>query len=79
MVEAIFRALEAGLSLWHTKEKRKYQDKLISLREDWYEEWNKTDSERSDAVLDNIERELRILVDSFASEVTRTNSEAVQG
>jgi hypothetical protein len=69
MVTALFQALAAGLKLWQSKESRKYLDRLIELKEDYYEEYNKDPARRSDAVLDNIERELRILTESFAAGV----------
>ena len=70
MIEALIKSLEIGLGLWASKDKRKYLDKLIRLKEDFYEEFNKPDDERSDAVIDNIKLELRILTEAFASQVT---------
>lgn len=74
MIDSIFKLLGAGLSLWDTKEKTKYQDKFIKLKKDWYEEYNKADNERSDAVLDNILFELNLLCNSFAAQVGNENS-----
>lgn len=73
MIELIFKILGTGLSLWETKEKTKYQDKYIALKRAYYEELNKPDEERSDAVLDNLEFELRILCNSFSTEVGSKN------
>lgn len=67
MVASLFKALASGLSLWESKEARKYQDKLIKLKKDYYEEYNRQDPDM--AVLDNLRFELRILCDSFNSEV----------
>jgi len=74
MFEALLTVLGAGLSIWEHKEKTKYVDKLMSLKRDWYEEYNKPDHIRSDAALDNIEFELRVLSLGFASEVGAKNS-----
>lgn len=69
MVEAIFQALAAGLSLWKSIEQRKYIDKLASLKRDYREETSKDPSLRSDAILDNIEFEVKLLANSFALSV----------
>ena len=65
MISLIFDVLKVGLGLWQSKEKRKYMDKLLALKRDYYEEYNKED--RDDAVLDNLEFELKLLSDSFIS------------
>lgn len=67
MLEILFKVLGAGLSIWDSKEKTKYTDQLIQLKKDFYEEFNKGPGHRSNAVLDNIERELLILAEVFAS------------
>lgn len=69
MVTALFQALATGLSIWESTEKRKYLDRLMGLERDYYAEFNKDPSQRSDAVLDNIERELLILNNAFSSSV----------
>lgn len=71
MVSSLIKALVTGLSLWQSKESRKYKDKLIKLNKEYWREYNK---ERSDmAVLDNIEFELRLLSQAFYSEVGAKN------
>ena len=67
MIEAIFKTLAAGLTLWNSKEKSKYIDKLYKTKKAWYEEYNKDNPD--DAILDNLEHELCILADAFASKV----------
>jgi hypothetical protein len=57
--------LEQGLKLWNTKEGRKYLDRVIKLKKEWYEEFNRSD--RSQLALDNISRELRIIAETFAN------------
>lgn len=71
MFASLVGALEAGLSLWKSKESRKYIDKVTNLKRDYYEEDNK---ERPDmALLDNIEFELRLVSESFGSQVRKQN------
>lgn len=69
MFASLAKALGAGLSLWEHKEANKYRDKLMQLKKDYREEYSKPLTERSDAVLDGLEFELRVLCDSFASTV----------
>ncbi len=67
MFLALVGVLEAALRLWDDKEKHKYQDKLLALKKAYYEEYNKNPERRSDAVLDNLDFELRILSSGFVS------------
>lgn len=69
MIGSIISLLGAGLSLWNVKEKTKYQDKFLELKRRIYEVENMPDESRSDAELDNLYFELKILADSFASQV----------
>lgn len=73
MIQVIFNVLQAALQLWENKEKTKYVDKLISLRKSYHEEINKSPDTRSDAVLDDIEFELRVLSIAFSTTVTGSN------
>ena len=67
MLETIFQALATGLSLWQSKEGRKYLDRLIELKREYYAEFNK--KRPDDAVLDNITLELQHISSSFAQAV----------
>ncbi len=69
MILQIISLLSAGLTLWSDKEKNKYIDKLIELKKKYYEESNKLEADRDDAVMDNILFELKILSDSFVTSV----------
>lgn len=71
MFESLAKALAAGLSLWESKEKNKYIDRLEKAKREYREEFNKAPADRSDAVLDNLEFELRIITDSFAAASAR--------
>lgn len=75
MFEAILGVLQAGLSLWGGLEKDKYLSKLLNLREQYYAEFNKPSDQRSDAVLDNLEFELRLLANGFATSVGTSNAQ----
>ena len=76
MFESLATALAAGLSIWAHKEKHKYVDRLMDLRKRHYEEYNKLDDYRSDAVLDNLEFELRVLASAFSTAVGEKNPAA---
>lgn len=72
-MDALFGLFEAGLILWNTKESNKYRDEYIRLNKAYYEEYNKTMDFRSDAVLDNLQFQLRVLAIAFASDVRKSN------
>lgn len=74
MIPLLFKTLFAGLTLWNTKEARKYRDEIIKLKRDWYEEFNKPDNEIDHSVLDNVEFELRIIGEAFATEVGKQDA-----
>jgi len=65
LTSLLFKTLLTGLSLWKNKDSRKYVDRVIQLKKDWYEEYNK--ELQDDSVLDNIEYELRTIVETFSS------------
>lgn len=69
MLELIFKALAAGLSIWESKEKTKYIDKLEAAKRAYEEEWNKAPADRSDAALDQIRFDLKLLTESFVASV----------
>ena len=71
---AFLNVLQAGLTLWNNKEKTKYIDKLMSLKKDYYAEINKPLAERSDAVLDNVLFELRVLGVAFAAGIAKQDA-----
>jgi len=77
MIQTILQVLSAGLSIWEHKESRKYQDKLIKLEKEIYEEYNKEIPDN--AVLDNLYFELQLLGKAFYSEIGTKNSLDKQG
>lgn len=74
MFSALLAVLGAGLELWASKEKHKYIDQLTDLERRHREEENKPSDQRSDAVLDNLEFELRQLGRNFAAAVGKQNA-----
>jgi hypothetical protein len=64
-IKLIFSILEKGLSLASDKEARKYLEQVIKLKREWHEEFNRKD--RSQLSLDRIERELRVLAETFVN------------
>lgn len=69
-IEAAFTALSAGLQIWQHKDATKYADKAMKLKREWYEEFN--NPQRDDAVLDDLEFQLGLLVNSFGAEVAKS-------
>lgn len=69
LIDSIFMALGSGLKLWSSHESRKYIDKYINLKKDYYEEINKPEHLQDHAKLDNIEFELKLLCVGFNSSV----------
>ena len=67
MIDSIFKLLGSVFSIWEHKQKNKYRDKFMRLQKEYYEESKK--DQPSDAVLDNIEFELHVLVNSVGSEI----------
>ena len=69
LVDSIFQALGSGLKLWSSVESRKYIDKMIRLKKDYYEEINKPEYLQDHAKLDTIKFELNLLCVGFNSSV----------
>lgn len=69
MFTALFQVLSAGISLWLDKEKNKYINKLNQLQKDYYAASNKPADQIDDALLDNLEFELKITAQAWASQV----------
>lgn len=65
----ILGIVEAALSIWASKLRQKYVDKVEEIKRAYYAEINKPPAERSDAVLDNLEFELKITAASLAADI----------
>jgi hypothetical protein len=79
MFETLAQVLLAGLHLWENEEKTKYIDRLMDLRKRRYDEENKPDDSRSDAVLDDLEFQLRNLGIAFATGAGQPNTSSQSG
>ncbi len=66
LVAPILSILEQFLKLRNTKEDRKILDRVIFLRKEKYNEENKPDNKQSHSYIDNINAELRIIIESVA-------------
>ena len=64
MIRSLFKITEHAFSLLSSKEARKYRDRTIKLRKQYYEEENKDEDNRNHALMDNIQHELCILADT---------------
>ena len=69
MLASLIEVLEAGLSIWESKEKNKYVENLMKLKRQYYAEINKPFPDRNNATLDNIEFQLRLLSKGFSSRI----------
>lgn len=69
MIDSVFKIVGSALSIWESKEKRKYLDKYMSLKKDYYEAINRSPDEWNDARIDNIKFELQLLVESISSQI----------
>ena len=84
MIRVVMELAKSALSLWESKEKTKYYDRLIKLEKEWYEEYNKPTMEeapdlrprewRDNAVLDRLDNELLILGKVISTKIGESNS-----
>lgn len=79
MITLIFQILASALQIWEDKEKTKYVDQLISLKEQYYEEINKPAASFNEAAIDDITFQLRILGLAFTASIATTNSSIQPG
>lgn len=80
LIGAVFGAAKAGLSLLEEREKNYPKKQAAALKQrldrierDWYKEYNRDPSTRSDAELDRLMFELRILLGDFTTSVGSKN------
>ena len=72
-MKALLQSIAWGLSLWNSKEKRKYIDKIVKIKKEYYEEYNE---DRPDmAKLDTFKRELYIIWEAIQNEAGITDIE----
>jgi hypothetical protein len=75
MMKVLLELVGSALSLWEHKDKNKYINEFIKLKQKYYEEYNKPPHLRSDAVLDNLEFDLRLYGYALSAAIGRTNTE----
>jgi hypothetical protein len=74
LIKSLLTAVGALLSLWQSKEKRKYIDRRLVLEKEWYEEINRPRPERDNSALDRIERELCQLSDAIVADIGKQDA-----
>lgn len=63
---ALIQSLKFGLSLWNSKESRKYLDEVLELEKRKYEELKKPENLRDHGYLDNIDNQLCLIAQNTA-------------
>ena len=66
LAAALIQSLRFGLSLWNTKESRKYLDEVLDLEKKKYEELKKPKHLRDHGYLDNIDNRLCIIAQTVS-------------
>lgn len=69
LIGTILSLAENLLALWVSKEKDKYNAKLVELKQAFYAEKNKPEAERDFAVIDNLRFEIQLFADALATQV----------
>ena len=69
MIDILLNIALAALSIWDSKLKQKYIDLVMGLKQQYYDEYNKPIGVRSDAVLDNLEFQLKNAVAALAADI----------
>ena len=55
------------------EERHRYEDNVLKLKKEWYEEFQKSENEISDNRLDDIELELRLLAEAVVEALRAKN------
>lgn len=69
MFGALLGIVESVLHIWAKKLDRKYIDKVVELKSAYYAEVNKPEADRSDAILDNLKFELRLVTAALTADL----------
>jgi hypothetical protein len=67
-VSLVLQVLSSGLSVWESKEKRKYIEKLKRIEKDLYEEEAKPLDNRDQSVIDNLHFDLMLVARAFTQD-----------
>lgn len=76
MFDELLKLLRVSVTFLDDKEKHKYVDQLMDLEAQYYAESNRPDSDRSDAVLDNLRFQLCNLSAAFRAGLEKPNAPA---
>ena len=76
MFQTILDLAAAALSLWASAERDKYTSQFAALQEAYYAEYNLPLDQRSDANLDNLSAQLRVLAGQLSTDISLTHSAA---
>lgn len=71
--DLIFGVLEQALKLWNAKEADRYLVKVMKLKRQWHEEYNKPLDQRSHDKLDDIELQLQLICEAFVETAKTKN------
>lgn len=63
----------AKLGVLTVEERHKYEDNILKVKREWYEEYSKPSNEISDVRLVELERELRLLTDAVIDALRAKN------
>lgn len=76
MFESILGLLTAvvKLGVLSVEERHKYEDNILKVKREWYEEYSKPSNEISDVRLVELERELRLLTDAVINSLGAAGS-----
>lgn len=64
LIGSLFKITEHAFGIYKSKEARKYKDRVIFLKKEYYSEGNKNEEKRNHAYMDNIRNELCILAET---------------
>ncbi len=65
VISSLFAITKHSLSIYKTKQSRKYLDRVIYLEKVYYAEENKPEDKRNHAVMDNVTNELCLLTQTI--------------
>ena len=65
MIGILANVLLAGLQIWQIKEKRKWVEEVIKIKETLESEWDEPIGKRNQALIDRLERKLLIIANEF--------------
>jgi len=74
MLSTLLKITGSALSLWESKEKRRYLDEFLQLEKDYYVEINKDIVD--DACVDVISFKLRLICEALSTEIGKAHSKS---